>query len=592
MYFFNSKRKTSILTQVAIIFALVTIVLGTLIFLSQKQSSDAEVKARMESLAEEVAGEVMMNIEEYPGYKWLLSYWHDHSEELDVEYDVEFEKGTRTEQKTLEFNQRHPSALLKYADDKDLQALSPEDQKLYAEIVYSWITTEINQIKRVMDIDYLFVVATEGDFDTQVFLFSGAEEGAKRGRDYEEVYTLGTTVTVADSQREAMLNAKEHNANLADAGDYMDYYAYMCNVDGRSFLVGLTYSLSGINADIDQQTTRGTALAVFFMVGLTLILLAAILQLVISPLKKVQENIRLYEKTKDGETVRAQLSVDVPGNEIGQLSSDVVSMTEKIDAYVNEIETITSERERIRTELDLASRIQNSTLPSEFPPFPERREFDIFASMDPAKEVGGDFFNFFMVDDDHLAFLIADVSGKGIPAALFMMVCNIFIQNAAQGKLSPAEALEQVNDEICKRNPQEMFVSVWLAVLEISTGKVTATNAGHEYPAIYTPGKGYELLKDKHGFVIGGMEGVRYKDYEVQLEKGSKLFVYTDGLAEATDKENNMFGIERMIDALNETCEMAPEETLKAVRARVDEFVKDAEQFDDLTMLCIEYKGN
>ena len=226
-----------------------------------------------------------------------------------------------------------------------------------------------------------------------------------------------------------------------------------------------------------------------------------------------------------------------------------------------------------------------------FPPFPERREFDIFASMTPAKEVGGDLYDFFLMDEDHLALVIGDVSGKGIPAALFMMVARTLIHHVAMREQSPARILQIVNEEICSRNPDEMFVTVWLGVLKISTGKLTAANAGHEFPALRQPNGPFELYKDKHGFVIGGMEGVRYKEYEIQLEPGSKLFVYTDGVAEATNAEKELFGTERMIDALNADPNACPEEILKNVREAVDGFVKEAEQFDDLTMLCVEYKG-
>ena len=252
---------------------------------------------------------------------------------------------------------------------------------------------------------------------------------------------------------------------------------------------------------------------------------------------------------------------------------------------------LTESTARIGTELNLAKRIQADMLPNLFPAFPERDEFDLYASMDPAKEVGGDFYDFFMIDEDHLGMVIADVSGKGIPAAMFMMFSkNIIANNAMLGKL-PAKALEDANNSICKNNSEEMFVTVWLGILEISTGHVVAANAGHEYPAIKSADGGFELFKDKHGLVVGGMEGLRYREYELQLEPGSKIFVYTDGVPEATNADEEMFGTDRMIEALNTDPGAAPKQILKNVRSAVDDFVKDAEQFDDLTMLCLEYRG-
>lgn len=244
-----------------------------------------------------------------------------------------------------------------------------------------------------------------------------------------------------------------------------------------------------------------------------------------------------------------------------------------------------------QNELHTATQIQAAMLPNIYPAFPERDEFDIYATMDPAKEVGGDFYDFFLVDDDHLCMVMADVSGKGVPAALFMMASKIILANNAMMGKSPAQILSDTNNAICSNNREEMFVTVWLGILEISTGKLMAANAGHEYPALKSANGNFELYKDKHGFVVGGMAGAKYRDYEIQLEKGSKLFLYTDGVPEATDANNQLFGTDRMIEALNKDSQAAPNGILKNVRASVDEFVDKAEQFDDLTMLCMEYRG-
>ncbi len=231
-------------------------------------------------------------------------------------------------------------------------------------------------------------------------------------------------------------------------------------------------------------------------------------------------------------------------------------------------------------------------LPNIFPAFPDRPEFDVYATMTPAKEVGGDFYDFFLIDDTHLGLVMADVSGKGVPAALFMMVSKILVQNYAMAGRSPAEVLQMVNKQICANNREEMFVTVWLGILDTVTGKVVAANAGHEYPVITQTDNRFELVKDKHGFVIGGIEGVHYREYELDMTPGSKLFLYTDGVPEATNDANEMFGTKRMLAAMNEDPTASPEKILKNVRKAVDSFVKDAEQFDDLTMLCLEYKGD
>ena len=279
------------------------------------------------------------------------------------------------------------------------------------------------------------------------------------------------------------------------------------------------------------------------------------------------------------------------GDEVEELAESFAAISHKTVMYMDKVVKVTAEKERIGAELSLATNIQASMLPHIFPAFPERSEFDIFASMDPAKEVGGDFYDYFLVDDDHLCMVIADVSGKGVPAALFMMASKIILQSVAMQGHSPAEILRITNASICSNNEAEMFVTVWLGILELSTGRLTAANAGHEFPAIKPANGKFELYKDKHGFVIGGMDGVRYKEYELQLEPGSKVFVYTDGVAEATSAEKELYGTDRMVEALNSDPSATPEQILRNVRASVDGFVKDAEQFDDLTMLCVEYKG-
>ena len=279
------------------------------------------------------------------------------------------------------------------------------------------------------------------------------------------------------------------------------------------------------------------------------------------------------------------------GDEIENLSLVMADMEQDLSAYVEDLMRITAEKERIGTELSLATRIQGDMLPNIYPAFPERAEFDIYASMDPAKEVGGDFYDFFLVDDDHLCMVIADVSGKGVPAALFMMASKIILQNNAKMGKSPAQILTDANAAICANNRERMFVTVWLGILEISTGKLTAANAGHEYPALKAADGGFALYTDKHGFVVGGMPGVRYKEYELRLKRGDKLFVYTDGVPEATNAKEELFGTERMLEALNREADAEPEQLLKNVRAAVDGFVEGAVQFDDLTMLCLAYRG-
>jgi sigma-B regulation protein RsbU (phosphoserine phosphatase) len=251
----------------------------------------------------------------------------------------------------------------------------------------------------------------------------------------------------------------------------------------------------------------------------------------------------------------------------------------------------TEKTERLATELSLASSIQTNVLPSIFPVYPERKEFELHASMTPAKEVGGDFYDFFFVDDDHIALVMADVSGKGIPAALFMMVSRTLIKNRTLMGGKPSQILYDVNNQLCEGNVADLFVTVWLGILEISTGKGISANAGHEHPALRSSNEEYKLEIYKHSPVVAAMEGMMFKDHEFVMQPGDSLFMYTDGVAEATNSENELFGAERMIDSLNKDPDAMPEQVLQNVMEGINDFVKGEEQFDDITMLSLKYFG-
>ena len=341
-----------------------------------------------------------------------------------------------------------------------------------------------------------------------------------------------------------------------------------------------------------ENAFRPYVLLILSVVLFMVILISALATLflknsIIHPVEKVSKEATRFAKES------------AKGEPLGKISryEDIQNLADSIDrmetdmvSYIDNLTAVTAEKERMGVELSIAAQIQANSLPDVFPAFPNRNEFDIYALMDPAKEVGGDFYNFFLIDDDHLALVIADVSGKGIPAALFMMVTNILISDRTMMGGTPGEILSFVNENICARNRADMFVTVWLGILEISTGKLTASNAGHENPVIYRKGKHFEVFKDPHGFVIGGLEGMRYKDYEIRLNKGDKLFLYTDGLPEATDSDQKLYTVERMAKELNLYQDGSPQEIIEGMQISVNDFVGDAPQFDDLTMLCIEIK--
>ncbi len=461
--------------------------------------------------------------------------------------------------------------------------------------------------------DYVESKASEGSFvcvvsDSGQMLFSPAQEG---------IFKVGLSSEAPDLRK----NENMALAGLVERALQENTAVELMRVDGKDrYICGVPLPtvgwavLSVVDKELTDQPTeamlasydeinagaqgifrRDAKRSIRTVVILTAVVLvlacSAALILASRIVKPIERMTKRINTLSEEDSVFRMEDAYRTGDEIEFLADSFASISQRTKEYIAQITSITAEKERIGTELELATRIQADMLPNIYPAFPERSEFDIYASMDPAKEVGGDFYDFFLIDEDHLCMVIADVSGKGVPAALFMMASKIILSNNAMMGKSPAQILTDTNAAICSNNREEMFVTVWLGILELSTGKLTAANAGHEYPALKRAGGRFELYKDKHDFVIGGFDDTVYGEYTLTLEPGAKLFVYTDGVAEAMDGGRRQFTTERMLETLNASLGASPEDTLKSIREAVNRFVGDAEQFDDLTMLCFEYKG-
>ncbi|WP_418455773.1 SpoIIE family protein phosphatase [Allofournierella sp.] len=336
--------------------------------------------------------------------------------------------------------------------------------------------------------------------------------------------------------------------------------------------------------------TVGLAINVIFAVAI--VFLWYVERNIVDPLERLSDNVREFAARPEGseEIPQPRFTEIDTGDEIALLARSCNSMMRDITDYMRNLQAVTAEKERIGAELGVATHIQASMLPCIFPAFPTRDEFDIYATMQPAKEVGGDFYDFFLVDDDHLAVVIADVSGKGVPAALFMVIAKTLIKDHAQLGTTPAEVFTQVNAKLCEANEEGLFVTAWMGILQISTGHMAYVNAGHNPPLLRRGGGGYEYLHARPGFVLAGMEGMRYRQAELDLAPGDALYLYTDGVTEATDARDELYGEERLQNVLNAHQEAAPEALLPAVKADIDAFVGTAPQFDDITMLGLYYR--
>lgn len=347
------------------------------------------------------------------------------------------------------------------------------------------------------------------------------------------------------------------------------------------------YVLTSVEKEINSYVLKILFFIVMALAVITVIMVRVIDTGVTSPIIALTKYIDSYEK--------GNLTLEpVPfkeDNEIKWLSDSFGNMIDRMELYITDIKNITAERERIGAELNVATKIQADMLPRIFPAFPDRKEFDIYASMNPAKEVGGDFYDFFMVDNSHLAIVMADVSGKGVPAALFMVIGKTLIKDHTKPGRDLGEVFTEVNNLLCKSNSEGMFITAFEGVLDLVTGEFQFVNAGHEIPFLCKKGGVFEPYKIKAGFVLAGIEDIRYQCGFMQLEVGDKIFQYTDGIPEAANKSNEFYGMERLENVLCKNATLTPSELLPKIKMDLDEFVGDAPQFDDITMLCLEYKA-
>ena len=455
---------------------------------------------------------------------------------------------------------------------------------------YETVRQYLRTVKEQVELKYFYVVVPLEDEMFYIWdVGSDGDPGVQDLGETESYYGGGNEVMhkafAADAEKNILITNNDEYGYLASA-----YVAILDSSNTPVALASVDVSMDMIDEQIRYFQITTLIIMVLVLILSDILYYFYIRKILINPLGTLHRAVRgLMENKKEAlEDFKVEVHT---GDELQELADSFQYMVVELNEYIHNLNRITAEKERIGAELDVARHIQASMLPCVFPAFPERHEFDVYASMTPAKEVGGDFYDFFLVDDDHLALVMADVSGKGVPAALFMMISKTLIKSAAQNGLSPKAVLEKVNNQLCENNDAEMFVTVWLGILEMSTGKLKCANAGHEYPAIMREGGQYELFKDRHGFVLAGMEGSRYNEYELELHEGDRLFVYTDGVPEATDAENVLYGTERMLAALNEAKDLPCQELLDHIHKSVDQFVGQADQFDDITMLSFVYAG-
>jgi len=460
---------------------------------------------------------------------------------------------------------------------------------------YKEVCQQLMKAKQAMGLKYFYVVVPERK--QMVYIYDGAdgsspdEETAQLG-DADDYYGDGDRVMhnafSPDSEHVILITRNEEYGYLASA--------YVPILDKRHMPVAL--ASVDISMDmIDSQIRQMILLSMMLSLAVMIVCIAAyyffMRRAVIRPLNLLAGAARDFTSSRErtGELAMSRVKISSK-DEIGDLFHAMTKMELDLNQYMANLKAATAERERIGAELNIAMKIQADMLPRSFPAFPARRDFDIYATMTPTKEVGGDFYDFFLVDETHLALVIADVSGKGVPAALFMAIARTMIKNRTLVGGSPSEILFDVNNQLCEGNASQFFVTVWLGILDLTTGKGVAANAGHEHPIVRRKDGEFELVVYRHGPAVATLEGMKFREHEFELHPGDTLFVYTDGVPEATNTENVLYGYERLLKAMNANKSRTLKELLEAVHADVNTFVGEAPQFDDLTMLALRFDGS
>ncbi len=582
-------KKNGLFTQILIFFLIGLTLTGILSNVIMRQIADKNVQREKDVLSSGVTLDIENSLKEYQAYEWVLDYLITHYED---DLDLEYESFEKTEVKEAAFLSRHAGVTLTGVTAEQLETFSPEDQKAFAEIVFNHWLLRMNNMKQVYDVRYLYFFASDDRYEDCIFLITASDGTQERGSGPENAFTLGTLVQFSPEQAETIRNLKTENDKFVYADQLVNRYHYLFRIGDMNVISGMTFEVASIRADAEDQLRINITYYVLLQLLLSIYCLLYLYFFVLRPLQKVRMNVEEYGDMKDGEKVRDQLAKIRSKNEIGDLAVGISDMTRDIDSYMDEIRSITAEKERIDAELNIAQQIQADMLPNNFPPFPEIQEFDIYATMSPAREVGGDFYDFFMTDEKHIALVMADVSGKGVPAALFMVIAKTMIKNRALLGGTPAEIMRDVNNQLCSNNASGFFVTVWMAIIDIDTGKGIAANAGHEHPVLCRAGSNFELVKYRHSPALAVMEGKTFKEHEFTLHPGDRLFVYTDGVPEASDRDYKLFGTERMLESLNQNPEAGQEALLENLQKDINSFVGDAMQFDDITMLVFDYKGN
>ena len=585
----NEKLAVQVSLMVTVAFILALLLIGSIVFNGTKrmyfQSNNEQIEKELNECRNLLMNPSIVG--------WVLDQWQS---------DPDMMQEPMTDMERIYFDSFLYSRFVAELDDLDeLLDMDAEQQRAYVKTIYLFLSNWIDDRRDVGKFDRFLLLDVRSkeanpspSRDDYYIIMECSEESDELGHHF-----LGQHLDAEDGY--SFLSILNNGVYGVDYGDILYHemtggqdamYVAVSPVfvdEEMRYVVCLEYNWDTFSYILNENVRTIALWGGISLLAVNLLLVLFIYFKAVRPLVQVNRGIHAYMENKNSQATVESMGKIREKNEVGILADSIAAMAVEIDRSTEENLRLNGERERVAAELDLAAKIQSGSLPSAFP---ERKDAALFASMTPAKEVGGDFYDFFFIDDDHLGLVIADVSGKGVPAALFMMMSKNLIKNYAMMGLSPAEVLNRTNVSLCENNRNKMFVTVWFGILNLKNGQVTAANGGHEYPMLRKAGGNFELFREPHGSVLGAMKKKTYSEYVFDIEPGGTLFVYTDGAPEATNTKEQLFGLDRMLLALNQAPDSEPKKLLQAMKEAIDRFVGDAPQFDDLTMLCVKYLPN
>ena len=579
---------------VFILFAVGTIVVsGTMTYVAQNRSYHEDCVADLRNLTSSLTRQIQYEGEECIHLK---AWFQEHPDQVQVPVNFREDLPASEEAFNRYIAENYPGKV--FGTDLMFDDLDPEGQRLYVNYSFEYWFTVFFDAADDFGQSYVYFIYPESEQDYKMnYMFDPTMETTKT-EDGKEILKLGDIVFEDPAVHKYMWqawntgNAPKGFDSLDNEFGHVYTYCMPLVIDGEKVgLVCSEISVDFVNQEIMSNVLVQALVTALVLIVFTLVLYLLLRKNVLNRIIQIEERVREYSEKKDPQIAKEIAAKAGPMDEIGVLATSFSEMVTELEDYMINLQRVTAEKERIDADLSIATQIQADMLPRIFPAFPEKKEVGIFASMTPAKEVGGDFYDLFLIDDTHLALVIADVSGKGVPAALFMVIAKTLIKNRIQTGESPAEALGVVNNQLCEGNEAQYFVTVWLAVIDLKTGDALEANAGHEYPAMRKGSGPYELIKTKHSPAVATYEGLKFRQSQFHLDPGDRLFVYTDGVTEATNAQNELFGETRLLEALNRNPDALPMDLLPSVKKEIDAFVGDAPQFDDITMLGFVYNG-